>query len=310
MLLFSEAKDQGMMTDGYVWIISDLTIGTLSLDTIDADILSTIQGIIGIRGYYATESPQLQAFISEWNNRSSFEKGADEILIYALYAYDATRMLALAIDSYIKDGYNITFKNSTLLSLGEERSSDLSQLKVFDGGPLLINYIAYTQFNGTSGYIELNANGDLIRSAFEIVNVVDGKYNKVGYWSNETQLSVTPPGNVSDANVVSAESLNSGATALNILWPGNLSDPPRGWLLPKNGRPLQIAVPRKIGFKQFLSWNPADSSNSSMFTGYCIDVFNEALKYLPYTVPYDFKLFGNETGLVYNDMIYALAAKV
>ena len=50
--------------------------------------------------------------------------------------------------------------------------------------------------------------------------------------------------------------------------------------------------------------------NEWMFTGYCIDVFVEALKYVPYTVPYDFELFGNESGLVYDDMVYALAAKV
>jgi ionotropic glutamate receptor len=226
-------------------------------------------------------------------------------IVYSLYAYDATRLLAYAIDRYIREGSNITFKNSSFPLLAAGGSSDLAQFKVFEGGPSLSTSILQTHFLGTSGYVQLNSNGDLNRTAFEILNIVDQEFKVVGYWTNETQLSASPPVNVSDASFVKSQS-----SALPIKWPGDLKEAPRGWVLPKNGRTLKIAVPRKIGFEQFLSYSVDNVTNVTTYSGYCIDVFLEALKYVPYTVPYYFELFGNESGPIYDDMIFQLAHKV
>jgi ionotropic glutamate receptor len=292
-----------MMTSGFVWIASDLMIGTFSLSMVDVSIMTTLQGVVGIRGYYAQESPEFKAFSYEWNNQTSSK---DAPLIYGLYAYDAVWMLAYAIDSYIKDGYNITFENSTFPALAPGGSIDLARLRAFQGGPSLRNLILQTQFAGTSGYIQLNPRGDLISSAFEIVNIVAGEINVVGYWINGTGISSSPPGNSTSAT----KSGGSLSSALPILWPGNSKEAPRGWVLPKNGRPLYIAVPWKKGFDQFLGWSKSNSTSPVEFRGFVIDVFMEALKYVPYSVPYSFELFGNGTEPVYDDMIELLAKKV
>ena len=305
LLFFSEAKYQGMMTNTYVWIASDLMIGTLDFATLESRDLNALQGLVGVRGYYANSSV-LKAFTSEWKNQASSGEIVGEIPIYGLYAYDAIQMLAYAIDNYTKDGFNITFKNSTFPSGATGSSLDLVELKVFEGGPLLRNSILQTQFAGTSGYIQLDSNHDLIRSEFQIINIVDGEAKPIGYWTNKTKLSLFAPDNVTNAgggNVISEP-------PWKIMWPGDSYEVPRGWVFPKNGRPLRIAVPLKRGFEQFLSYSKSNSTNVTTFSGYCIDVFLEALKYMPYTINYNFELFGNETEPVYNDMIDLLAKKV
>ena len=306
LLFFSEAKYQGMMTSGYVWIASDLMVGTINNATVEARDLSTLQGVVGIRGYYANSSV-LKAFTSEWKNEASPGEIAGEIPIYGLYAYDATQMLAYAIDNYTKDGFNITFKNSTFPSDAPGSSLDLVELKVFEGGPLLRNSILQTQFAGTSGYIQLDSEHDLIRSEFQIVNIIDGELKPIGYWTNTTKLSLFAPDNGTNAGGGSAV---SSEPPWKIMWPGDSYEVPRGWVFPKNGKPLKIAVPLKRGFEQFLSYSKSNTTNVTTFSGYCIDVFLEALNYLPYTISYNFELFGNNTEPVYDDMILLLAQKV
>ena len=155
--------------------------------------------------------------------------------------------------------------------------------------------------------VEDNGDEDDDETSFASVciNIVGNKFKVVGYWTNETQLSVNPPINISDAHFVESQD-----SALPILWPGDLKEAPRGWVLPKNGRPLKIAVPKKIGFEQFLSYSISNSTNETNITGYCIDVFKEALRHVPYSVPYTFELYGNESGPIYDDMITDLAHKV
>jgi ionotropic glutamate receptor len=77
-------------------------------------------------------------------------------------------------------------------------------------------------------------------------------------------------------------------------------------VVPKNGRPLDIGVPNKLGYKEFVSM-AVDSSNRTTFHGFCIDVFEKALAYLPYSVTFNFHRFGNGSSTPSYD---ALVAKV
>jgi ionotropic glutamate receptor len=310
LLFFTEAKYQGMMTSGYVWIASDLAVGTLNSAALKDNAI-ILQGVIGIRGYFDPKTPEFEAFYTAWtNNQTSVKKSedeigervADEIPVYGLYAYDATQMLTRALVNYTNGGHNITFRNSTFPSLATESSLDLVELKVFDGGPLLRSSILQTQFMGTSRYIQVDSSRDLMHSAFEIVNIVAGEMRTIGYWTNETKLSSYQPGNTSASNTPEGP--------WKMLWPGDSNEVPRGWVFPKNGKPLRIAVPLKKGFEQFLSYSKSNTTNVTTFRGYCIDIFLEALKLVPYTISYNFELFGNDTEPIYDDMIDQLAKKV
>jgi glutamate receptor, ionotropic, plant len=77
---------------------------------------------------------------------------------------------------------------------------------------------------------------------------------------------------------------------------------PKGWVVPTNGKVLRIAVTVKTGFSVFVN-----ASNPSKIMCllqrllvYCIDVFNEALSKLPYSIPYEFYLLSNYS---YNDLV-------
>ncbi|KAH7289301.1 hypothetical protein KP509_31G069500 [Ceratopteris richardii] len=309
LLLFSEAKHLGMMNSGYVWIVSDAMFGTLSFTELDANSIKQLQGVIGIRSYYPSDSPQLRSLLSDWKNLSTSGSDSSLFNIYGLYAYDSVWTIAHALDSYLKYGLNFTFR-SPVFAVNDSRStSELAQLGISLGGPFLRACILQTKFAGTTGIIRFNPKGDLIRSAFEIINIVGEQFHVIGYWTNQTQLSVSPPDTFSDALDLVAPD-NTQAPSLQIVWPGNSSDVPRGWVLPKNGRPLKIAVPKKVGFNQFVNWVANSSNNATSVHGFCIDVFQNALKYLPYSVPYTFVLYGEDSPPVYDDMIDQLANKV
>eukprot|EP00250_Pteridium_aquilinum_P021125 c25034_g1_i3 orf=597-3347(-) len=297
LMLFSEAKHLGMMSTGYVWIVSDSMTGTLGSTELDATALDTLQGVVGLRGYYSQDSSQLQSFLSEWSNFSTGGNDSVYLNLYGLFAYDAVWMIAHALDSYLKEGLNFTFKGPIISPNDTGGVPGLAQLSILQGGPLLRIHILQTKFDGTSGIIQVDSKGDLVRSAFEIVNIVGERLRVVGYWTNETQLSVSLPYTATEAAL------------LQVLWPGNSSETPRGWVPPKNGRPLKIAVPKKAGFKQFVNW-PSNSSNATSFHGFCIDVFQSALRHLPYSVPYNFVLYGEDSTPIYDDMIEKLANKV
>jgi len=95
-----------------------------------------------------------------------------------------------------------------------------------------------------------------------------------------------------------------------ILWPGFVTEVPRGWVVPKNGRPLVIGVPNKIGYKEFVS-STLDSENRTSFHGFCIDVFLQALANLPYPLAYSFSKYGNGSSTPsYDALINMIVDKV
>lgn len=95
-----------------------------------------------------------------------------------------------------------------------------------------------------------------------------------------------------------------------VLWPGFVTEVPRGWVVPKNGRPLVIGVPNKIGYKEFVS-STLDSENRTTFHGFCIDVFLQALANLPYPLTYIFSKYGNGSSTPsYDALVNMIADKV
>lgn len=82
---------------------------------------------------------------------------------------------------------------------------------------------------------------------------------------------------------------------------------PKGWVVPKNGKPLLIGVPYKVGYREFVDINP----NRTMFHGFCIEVFQAALTFLPYSVSYKFEVYGNGTNTPnYDDLVEEIVNKV
>ncbi|XP_048491891.1 glutamate receptor 3.4 isoform X2 [Beta vulgaris subsp. vulgaris] len=227
--LFSVAKSLGMISNGYVWIATEWLTSVLDgSGPVDPSTMDLLQGVLALR-HHTADSVQKHSFMSRWKKLKYV--GNSSINAYAFYAYDSVWLAASALDSFLKQGGNLTFSSDPVIS-GSVLNSSLRSLR---GGQ------------------------KLLQTLLEIL------YLK--------------PANKSS----SRQQLRS------VIWPGQVSKTPRGWIFPNNGKPLQIAVPNRVSYKQFVS---ADKDPPGA-QGYCIDVFEAALKLLPYPVPHNYVLYGN-----------------
>ncbi|GFY87741.1 glutamate receptor 3.6 [Actinidia rufa] len=83
--------------------------------------------------------------------------------------------------------------------------------------------------------------------------------------------------------------ISSNQQLYGVIWPGQTTQKPRGWVLSNNGRLLKFGVPNRVSFPEFIGVVPG----TNMFKGYCIDVFTASLNLLPYAVPYELIPFGD-----------------
>ncbi|KAH9330498.1 hypothetical protein KI387_002606 [Taxus chinensis] len=133
--------------------------------------------------------------------------------------------------------------------------------------------------------VQLDKNRDLMGSTFEIINVAGTGFRSISYWSNYTGFSVTPP---EYSATINHNKFHIKQKLYDIIWPGESKVVPRGWVFPNNSKELVIGVPRKTGFKEFVT--TVECSNT--VKGFCSDVFVAAVNLLPYAVPYTFRPYG------------------
>ncbi|KAJ3704818.1 hypothetical protein LUZ61_008523 [Rhynchospora tenuis] len=81
---------------------------------------------------------------------------------------------------------------------------------------------------------------------------------------------------------------------------------PKGWEIPVSGRKLRVGV-KQILYPEFMNVKIDPETNATKASGYSVDVFEAAVKRLPYAVPYEYELFGGDSvdsSLTYNDLVY------
>ncbi|XP_042419039.1 glutamate receptor 3.4-like isoform X1 [Zingiber officinale] len=285
--VFSLAKDLGMMAAGYVWIATDWLSSKLdSISGVDSSTLSLVEGVIMLRQHTIQPDPRKRFLIS-----------------YGRYAYDSIWLTARAIDQFLNSGGTINFTDDR--NLHDEKGSTLrlSTLKVFTGGEQLLRQLLVTNFTGLTGRIEFDSDRNLVEPAYDILNVGGTGSQLIGYWSNYSRLSVVAPEILYKQQ---QNFSNDGTQKLYaVVWPGQITTQPRGWVFPNNGKPLRIGVPNKVSFKEFIT-NNSDPDNLS---GFCIDVFNAAIKQLPYPVPCKFILIGDGSKNPNYDEIVRMVAR-
>ncbi|KAJ6673853.1 GLUTAMATE RECEPTOR 2.9 [Salix viminalis] len=215
--------------------------------------------------------------------------------IYGLWAYDAATALAFAVEKMADFGFQ-------KVNVSSNSSTDLATLGVSLNGPDLLQALSNTSFKGLSGDY-LFVNGKLQASPFWIVNVNGNGGRKVGFWTPTKGL-------VQTLNSTTTKSLNSSPVSgiSTVIWPGGNSAAPKGWEIPSsNGKKLKIGVPVKDGLGQFVSVTRNLSSNTTTVKGYSIDVFEAAVRSLPYALLYEYIPYANPDGGPagnYDDLIH------
>ncbi|KAL9238341.1 hypothetical protein vseg_012774 [Gypsophila vaccaria] len=279
-VILKAAEKLGMLGDGYVWIAASWLPTVLDSNP-TPEFYKLSQGLLTLR-LHTPDSERKRAFVARWNKLSNASVGLN---VYGLYAYDTVWLFAHAMTAFLNQGNKISFSNDPILTdLGG--NMNLSALSVFDGGKQLVRNILDTRMTGLTGPMLFTPERYIINPSFEVINIVGNQMKQIGYWSNYSGLSVVAPETLRSK----PQNRSSASQKLDsVVWPGGSKTKPRGWVFPRDGRKLQIGVPRRVSFQYFAY----QDNHTHAIRGYCIDVFEAAVKLLPYGVPYEFKLFGD-----------------
>ncbi|KAA8524606.1 hypothetical protein F0562_011029 [Nyssa sinensis] len=204
-------------------------------------------------------------------------------------------------DSDVKRSGNISFSKDLKLHDTNASTLHFTALRTFDEGQKLLQILLAMNFTGLTGQIQFDSEKNLIHPAYDVLNIGGTGLRRIGYWSNYSGLSVVAP------EILYKKPPNTSVSnqhLYSVIWPGETTTRPRGWVFPNNGKPLRIAVPYRATFKEFVT---KDGSPPGV-RGYSIDVFEAAVNLLPYPVPRTYILYGD--GLrnpSYNNLVLDVA---
>ncbi|XP_042485128.1 glutamate receptor 2.7-like [Macadamia integrifolia] len=285
--LFLKAKTIGMMDEGYAWIITDGLSN--QLNSMNLSVVHSIQGVLGVEPYVPM-SDKLMNFKIRWRykfHKENPDMESASLNIFGLWAYDTVWALALAAEKLAAE--NLHFQHPQVVN----ETTDLLNLGISTIGPKLLQTILETKFKGMSGEFSL-VDGQLQSPVYRVLNVIGHGGREIGFWT---------PTN----GILHELNESSNSNLYPIVWPGDSMTVPKGWVIPTNGKKLKIGVPVKEGFTEFVKVVRDPTTDATIVTGYCIDVFNAVIGELPYALPYEFIPFKkpNDTSAgTYNDFIY------
>ncbi|KAF5195603.1 Glutamate receptor 2.2, partial [Thalictrum thalictroides] len=277
---FLKAKQVGMMTEGYAWIITNGLMNIL--ESLEPNIIDSMQGVIGVRAYIP-KSEKLDNFTMRWKRKYIEDNPGivnAEMISFGIWAYDTVWALAMASE-------RVGNMKSRKLEM-DVNAINLFGTGVSQTGPKLLEELLKSEFEGLGGKFHL-VNRELEAPAFQIFNVINKGGREIGFWTSKGGIS-------KDLDLKSERTYSNSADHFrSIIWPGDSTSVPKGWVIPLNGKKLRIGVPVQDGFSKLVN-----------VSGYCIDVFESAISSLPYTIPYEFVPFRRNDGKSagsYNDLI-------
>lgn len=265
--IFMEAKNLGMVDKGFVWIAT--TRITNQIESLNSSMISSMQGLIGIKSYFSHMGKSYQEFHSRFRtlfsklypNESNLEPG-----IFALQAYDGAWALAQAMYGTTNRKVEENLKNHVPI--------------ISKSGKWLLDRILQSSFKGLTGDFSF-VDGYLVPvNIFRLINVVGKSYRELGFWSEGLGFSkdITKGSNYNKSMIIMG----------NVFWPGGPRSAPMGWKVPSNPIPLKIGVPANSTFREFVNVVDNGSGNEPQVHGFSMDVFNAVRELLPYDMPCEF----------------------
>uniref|UniRef100_J3MXP1 Ionotropic glutamate receptor C-terminal domain-containing protein n=1 Tax=Oryza brachyantha TaxID=4533 RepID=J3MXP1_ORYBR len=297
--LFTKAKEVGMMSKGFVWIMTDGI--TNIIDSMNTSVVEAMNGALGIQ-FYVNKS-ELDSFTIRWTRRFQIDNPNDPPLkpsIFGLWGYDTIWAVAQAVE-------NVGVKTRTSFQKPSvaRNSTSLENMGTSVYGPELLKVILKNKFSGKSGYFDLS-NRQLQVSTFSIINVFGKGWKDIGFWNEGN-------GMLRQLNLGKSRMQSAGSVSdLNpVTWPGNSTEIPKGWEIPVSGKKLKVGV-HKSAYKEYMTNERDPITGVIKASGFSIDIFEEAVKRLPYALPYEYVAFDTSrdtsTGS-YDDFVYQVYLK-
>ncbi|XP_010522333.1 PREDICTED: glutamate receptor 3.7 [Tarenaya hassleriana] len=297
--IFRVAQKLQMMTRDYAWFTTDWLSVTLDSSLDDKGLLKSVEGVIGLR-QHIPESIKKQDFMQKL-------KGNGSMNAYAIRAYDTVWTIAYGVEKLLSDGTNITFYYSKKLLGKKATRLKLEKIRVFNSGERLLTKLLQVNFSGISGPVQFGPDQNIVGGDYEIINVDKTGVGTVGFWSKNGGFSVVPPETRKTRKKNGILVISDDQKLGEVTWPGGRREKPRGWVIADSTKPLRIVVPRRASFVNFVT----EQNRSHQIQGYCIDLFIEALKFIPYNVPYTFEAFGDgHSNPNYNQIVQMVADDV
>lgn len=272
--LFPLAKQAGVMSEGYAWIISNSL--SIFMDSMDSATRDSMEGVIGVRPYLS-RSKDLESFRGRWKRNvtlSSSTGSVMELNAYGLWAYDAVTALAIAMEKI----------NSSILTVSATINGTHKNLSLSTFGPELVKKLSSIKFRGLSGDFEL-VDGKLKPSTFEIFNAIGSGEKTIGFWTPERGIVRDMSTSESTTYSTSADELKS------VMWPGDSLTRPTGWDIPSS-RKLRVGIPWKPGFTEFVDAIDLGDGHVNA-SGFSIDIFLATLEKLPFRFNYEFRIYND-----------------
>ncbi|PVH64453.1 hypothetical protein PAHAL_2G271500 [Panicum hallii] len=297
--VFTKAKEVGMMNKGFVWIMTDGI--TNIIDSLNSSVVEAMDGALGIK-FYVPKSEELDRFTVKWNRNFQKDNPNDpplKLSIFGLWGYDTIWAVAQAVET-VWINNRTSFQKPAVPRI----STSMDILGTSAYGPELLKTILQNKFRGLSGYFDLS-DRQLQVSTFQIINVIGKEWRKIGFWTSENEISQQLNHGKADYRNQSISDLNS------VIWPGKSTEIPRGWEIPVSGKKLQVGVHRSM-CPEFMTNEKNPITGTTKASGFSVDIFEEAVKRLPYALPYEYVAFddNNDTGRSgYNDFVYQVYLK-
>ncbi|CAK8568521.1 unnamed protein product [Lathyrus sativus] len=283
--LFTIAKKIGMMSKGYVWIVTD---GMANLfNSLNLNVWESMEGVIGVRTYIG-RTKKLDDFSKRWKRKFRSDNPTlddTDLNIFGIWAYDATVGLAMAVEK-VGNGTN-------QFGYSEKNTSSNYYMPVFEkfgiaqNGEKLIEALSNTRFDGLGGRLQA--------PTYEIINVIGNGEKRVGFWTPSKGLAR----NLDSKDINNSIYTSSKNDLGTIIWPGDMNSIPKGWEIPTiNGKTLRIGVPVKIGdnYAEYVKVVLDPRDNLIHISGFFIDVFQAVVEVLPYALRYQFVPFATPNG--------------
>lgn len=285
--LFREAEKLGLVGKESVWIVAESI--TNMLDSVDSSVITSMEGILGIKTYYSESTDAYKDFYTQFNEMFQTEnqqKHSFKPSIHALRAYDSIRAITQATN-------NVT--------------------------TTLLENILSSNFDGLSGNVSFQEGKLLPASIFRIVNVIGNRdkeavsqqqrrYKELDFWMPQYGFLKGLPKENDPKMVDRSDAVCKTLKGLNgsVVWPGNLTRKPKGWVMPTATKPLRIGVPGRTVFKKFVKVDESKKGSNDGYDGFCIQIFKEVVKRLEYDLPYKFEAFNG----TYPDLVDRVYNKV
>ncbi|KAI4990425.1 hypothetical protein ZWY2020_038788 [Hordeum vulgare] len=108
----------------------------------------------------------------------------------------------------------------------------------------------------------------------------NGKERGIGFWTALHGLS----------RYLDRGSNESSGKLRPVIWPGDSTVRPRGWVQPTSARKLRVAVPGNVSdsYKLILRLEVDPETNETTASGFVIEVFEAAVRLLPYALPFEY----------------------